>query len=76
MLKVEINENGIEIFEASGTMVNMIADLDYLIEKIYRCIRSDSEMAGDLFKKLFKKSIADDNSPVWKEYEFKEKRAN
>ena len=76
MLKVEIDENGVNTFEVSGNMMNMIADLDFLITKIYRCIRSDSEMAGDLFKKVFTKTIVNDDSPVWMFYDSSGERAN
>ena len=68
MLKIYLDaDNGIEEIEYRGNAVTAVADITYLIRKIYALLTEKDRYVGKFFKETVQKVIADNDSPVWKD---------
>lgn len=65
MLKCDLDDKkGTARVEARGNVMDITADIMYIIRDIYGAISRDDPMTADMFK-YFMKRLTDDDSPVW-----------
>lgn len=63
MLKCEIKD-GESYIETSGSLVEIMADVTYVLHRCYLGARTVNEEAGEAFRKTVQILVADDDSPV------------
>lgn len=66
MLKIYLDgDKGIEEIEYRGNAFTAVAEITYLIRKIYALLTEKNRNVGKLFKEIVQEAIADNDSPVW-----------
>lgn len=78
MLKVDLDEDNVNKLEMSGDLPTLLANVSFLVAKIYVGLLGKDKLAGELFKLAFQVEIANEDSPVWNlsKMEYERKRAN
>lgn len=69
MLKVEINEKGIDM-TAAGDVPTLVADVSIIVGGIYEKLKASNEKCADAFKNILKDAINDDVVFATNEEEF------
>lgn len=65
MLKCDLDDKkGTAHVKVHGNVMDITADIMYIIQDIYGAISRDDPMTADMFKYFMKRST-DDDSPVW-----------
>lgn len=69
MLKVEINEKGIDM-TAAGDVPTLVADVSIIVGGIYEKLKASNEKCADAFKNILKNAVNDDVVFATNEEEF------
>lgn len=66
MLKyVHDEENGEQILEIKGNLLEILAECTYMVKTVYQQLHEQGHKEAEVFRDLMIRSIGDENSPVW-----------
>lgn len=66
MLKCDLDaKKGTARVEANGSVLEITADIAYIINDLYGAIKRGNPSAADMFKFFMKQVVYDDDSPIW-----------
>ena len=66
MLNIKVDQNkGEAVIEASGSSIDMGAELLYVVAHIYKTLGRRSPVAAEGFKMLIQAAVEDEDGPVW-----------
>ena len=51
--------------EVQGNVLEITADIIYIISDVYGAIKRGNPSAADMFKFMMKRAMDDDDSPIW-----------
>lgn len=66
MLKCDLDvKTGTARVEVYGSVLEITADIIYIISDVYGAIKRGNPSAVDMFKFMIKRAMDDDDSPIW-----------
>lgn len=66
MLKCHLDKDkNIATVEVNGSVLEILADLTYLLNSVYKATQSSGKLVAFTFKDVFQNVFAADESPVW-----------
>ena len=66
MLNIQVNQNkGEAVIEASGSSIDMAAELLYVVANIYKSLGRRDSIPAEGFKMLIQKAVEDEEGPCW-----------
>ena len=67
MLKCHFDKDkNIAMVAATGNMISILADVTYVVNRIYGSLMQEDPISAMLFKEMFLDVVNDDRSPVFK----------
>lgn len=66
MLNIQVNQKkGEAVIEASGSSIDMAAELLYVVAHIYKSLGRRAAMPAEGFKMLIQAAVEDEEGPCW-----------
>lgn len=66
MLNIKVDQNkGEAVIEASGSSIDMAAELLYVVAHIYKSLGRRAAMPAEGFKMLIQAAVEDEEGPCW-----------
>lgn len=66
MLKCDLSgKKGTALVEIHGNVLEITADIIYIISDVYGAIKRENPLEADMFKFIMKRAMDDDDSPIW-----------
>ena len=66
MLNIQVDQNkGEAVIEASGSSIDMAAELLYVVAHIYKSLGRRAAMPAEGFKMLIQAAVEDEDGPCW-----------
>ena len=66
MLKCDMDvKKGTARVEVQGNVLEITADIIYIISDVYGAIKRENPSAVDMFKFIIKRVMDDDDTPIW-----------
>ena len=66
MLNIQVDQNkGEAVIEASGSSIDMAAELLYVVTHIYKTLERRAALQAEGFKMLIQAAVEDEEGPCW-----------